>query len=39
MARKRQKLSGKQAKRSFKKGARVHKMNVRKSPSRGGIRL
>lgn len=39
MAFKRRKLSTKQAKRTFKRGARVHKMNVRKSPSRGGIRL
>jgi len=36
---KRRGLSGKQAKRNFKRGARVHKVNVRKFPSRGGIRL
>lgn len=36
---KRRKLSGSQAKRNFKKGARVHVKNVRRYPSRGGIRL
>lgn len=36
---KRRKLSNKAAKRNFKRGARVHKVNVKRYPSRGGIRL
>lgn len=35
----RKKLSQKKANRVFKKGARVKSINVRRAPSRGGIRL
>lgn len=35
----RRKMSGKASRRSFRKGARVHKKNTRRSPMRGGIRL
>ena len=36
---KRRPLSQKAAKKVFKRGARTKSMNIRRSPSRGGIRL
>lgn len=39
MAFKRRKLSGKANRKNFRRGAKVHGKNMRKSPMRGGIRL
>lgn len=36
---KRRPLSNRQAKKTFRRGARTKGMNVRRTPSRGGIRL
>lgn len=35
----RRKLSRKASKRKFRKGAKIHKKNVMRTPQRGGIRL
>lgn len=37
--RRRHKLTRKASKRSFKKGSRVHRKNMRLAPMRGGIRF